>query len=48
MLRMNIWRMSMLGVIVGMLGVNVLIGAILGVNVLIGAMLGVNVERGEC
>ena len=27
---------------VGMLGVNVLIGAILGVNVLIGEMLGVN------
>ena len=39
---------GMLGVNVGMLGVNVLIGAILGVNVLIGAMLGVNVEIGEC
>ena len=33
---------------VGMLGVNVLIGAILEVNVLISAMLGVNVEIGEC
>ena len=39
---------GMLGVNVGMLGVNVLIGAILGVNVLIGAMLGVNMETGEC
>ena len=33
MLRMNIWRMSMLGVNGGMLGENVLIGAMLGLNV---------------
>ena len=33
---------------VGMLQVNVFIGAILEMNVLIGAMLGVNVEIGEC
>ena len=39
---------NMLGVNVGMLWMNVLIGAMLRVNVLIGAMLGVNVEIGEC
>ena len=39
---------GMLGVNVGILGVNVLIDEILGVKFLIGAMLGVNVEIGEC
>ena len=34
--KMNIWGMLMLGVNVGMLGVNVLIGAMLGVDVEIG------------
>ena len=41
-------KRGMLGVNVGMLGVNVLIGVILGLNAFIGEMLGVNVVIGKC